>query len=172
MNLQKHKRLELALAAFANEYSKNMFKYIYEVGVQVLLSQILEFHFNEPHIIKRQQDKGDIQLEEFDIGKVHREYPAKVLFDNVVFGEPKQLEKVESEIDDKIGFESFYHQPGKYAIELKFVPLYQSGVKNTDLSFQDFKRMLGKIQDEENKDKVGYYYQYLEDKKIKAVHPD
>ncbi len=161
MSLTNYNRLNLALTAFANEYFKNRYKFIYEVDIQVLLSQVLDAHFNEPHIIEKQQKKGEgLKEKEFDIGKVHREYPVNVLFDNVVLGEPKQLDEVIGEIGFTPGFEAFYHQPVKYAIELKFVPLYQSGVKNTDNSFHDYERMLGKISKIENKERK--YFNELE----------
>ena len=92
--LQNHPKLNEALKNFAIEYCINPFKYLYEADVQVLLSKHLELEFSADHKIKREQKHyPSLDFEKrMNIGKVHREYPAGILFDNVVLGAPLQLE--------------------------------------------------------------------------------
>lgn len=111
----------------------NPFVNLYEVDAQVQLAIILE-----NHSIKREKNYHESinYIHEFDICKIHREYPPSVLFDNVVLGEPKYFENIN--VDYLIGYEAFYHQPIKYAIELKMIPLYQHGTLNADKSLDDY----------------------------------
>ena len=143
--LQNHPKLHEALSQFALEYCDNPFKYLYEADVQVLLSRHLESEFSASHKINREQ-KHYPSLEKeksMNIGKIHREYPAGIMFDNVVLGAPLQLE------DDPRApgqyFENWYHQPIRYAIELKLVPLYLlPRTKGADDSMDDYQRFAGR----------------------------
>ena len=140
--LNKHPQLLKALNSFAKEYSDNPYKYIYETDVQVLLSNHLEKVFSTEHIITREINSHNslADVETFNIGKVHREYPSDILFDNVVLGDPQQ--RSQEQKDNGINYESFYTQPIKYAIELKLVPLYVRGVVGADKSMDDYARFV------------------------------
>ena len=107
--LQNHPKLHQALSQFAIEYCDNPFKYLYEADVQVLLSKHLESVFNESHVIHREQNRYESleSIPSMNFGKSHREYPAGILFYNVVLGAPLQLG------DDSRAtnhyFENWYH---------------------------------------------------------------
>lgn len=142
--LQKHPKLNRALKKFAIEYCDNPFKYLYEADVQVLLSKHLESEFKDPHdIIREQNHYPSLDFEKrMNIGKVHREYPAGILLDNVVLGDPHQL--TNDQINRKLRYESWYTQPLRYAIELKLVPLYLlPKTKAADDSMDDYQRFVG-----------------------------
>ena len=142
--LQNHPKLNEALNNFAIEYCINPFKYLYEADAQVLLSRHLESAFHEPHEINREQNHyPSLDFEKrMNIGKVHREYPAGILFDNVVLGDPHQL--TNDQINRKLRYESWYTQPLRYAIELKLVPLYLlPRTKGADDSMDDYQRFVG-----------------------------
>ena len=160
--LQNHPKLHEALSQFALEYCDNPFKYLYEADVQVLLSRHLESEFSASHKINREQ-KHYPSLEKeksMNIGKIHREYPAGILFDNVVLGAPLQLE------DDPRApgqyFENWYHQPIRYAIELKLVPLYLlPRTKGADDSMDDYQRFVGYVKpDNKKKSKLDLLKKY------------
>jgi len=141
--LQKHPKLNEALKKFAIEYCDNPFKYLYEADLQVLLSKHLESVFSASHDIVREQNwyKSLEKKPSMNIGKVHREYPAGILFDNVVLGTSQQLN--EDQLARKLIFESWYSQPIKYAIELKLVPLYlRPKTKGADDSMGDYRRFV------------------------------
>ena len=91
--LQNHPKLNKALKKFANEYCCNPFKCLYEADVQVLLSRHLEVEFKEPYDILRKQNRYESleSIPSMNFGKSHREYPAGILFYNVVLGAPLQL---------------------------------------------------------------------------------
>ena len=142
--LQNHPKLIKVLRAFTDEYCDNPFRYLYEADVQVMLSRHLESVFSEPHLLKREQSHYPSleSVENMDIGKVQREYPAGILFDNVVLGEPLQLADDKKATNDY--FENWYHQPIRYAIELKLVPLYLlPRTKGADDSMDDYQRFVG-----------------------------
>lgn len=145
MKLSDHPELEHTLDAFAAAYCENVFTFLYEVDIQVLLGRILDIHFSKKHYIQKEKNthKSLENLTQFDIGKSHREYPPPIRFDNVILGSPKQIENIS--VDYEMFYESFYHQPIQYAIELKFVPLYQSGVLNADKSLDDYNRLIEKV---------------------------
>ena len=162
MCLDNHIELKNALEHFGIEYCRNPFLNLYEVDVQVQLTQILEKHFYKKHVIKRELsintsiDESNI---EFNIGKVHREYPPDILFDVIILGEPKQLNEILNDISDS-KFKAFYHQPIKYAIELKFIPLYSPiGVINVGKSTDDFLRLIKKVEALKFKDELEYAIQ-------------
>jgi len=141
MELDNHQKLKNALSKFAFLYCENRYKFLYEVDAQVALSLILEECFYEPHLIRKERISHHslMDLEEFNIGQVHREYPQAILFDNVILGKQKQIGDIKH--NDQI-FEAFYFQPVRYAIELKLVPLYQKGVLNADKSLGDYERFI------------------------------
>lgn len=142
MNLKKHPRLKKALDLFAKEFFSNPFKYIFEVDLQVLLSKNLEQEFSEPHLVKRKltKNKSLEKIKEFNIGKIHREYPSYVRFDNVVLAD--YVRQMPDEKMKLAKFEFFYRQPIKYAIELKHIPINQYGVKNAEMAHNDYKRFV------------------------------
>lgn len=164
MCLDNHVKLKNALEHFGVEYCSNPFLNLYEVDVQVQLAKILEKHFYKKHVIKRELSINTSINEsniEFNIGKVHREYPQDILFDVVILGEPKQLHEIPIDIN-KIEYEAFYHQPIKYAIELKFIPLYSpTGVINVGKSVEDYERLIKKVEGKEFifKDELKYAIQ-------------
>jgi len=157
--LGNHVELKNALEHFGIEYCSNPFLNLYEVDVQVQLAKILEKHFYKKHVIKRELSNNKSINEsyiEFNIGKVHREYPQDILFDVVILGEPKQLNEIGDISDRK--FEAFYHQTIKYAIELKFIPLYSpTGVINVGKSVDDYMRLIEKVK--KLKDELEYAIQ-------------
>lgn len=142
--LQNHPKLNEALKNFAIEYCINPFKYLYEADVQVLLSKHLELEFSADHKIKREQKHyPSLESEKsMNIGKIHREYPADIRFDNVVLRDPLQLS--EAQRKSNMYYENWYYQPVRYAIELKLVPLYLlPKTKAADDSMDDYQRFVG-----------------------------
>lgn len=161
--LQDYPKLHEALKKFAIKYCDNHFKYLYEADVQVLLSRHLESAFHEPHEINREQTHYPSlkPIQSMDIGKVHREYPTGILYDNVVLGKPLQLKKDDKNTPNNF-YENGYRQPVRYAIELKLVPLYLlPRTKGADDSMDDYKRFVGYVKpDNKKKSKLDLLKKY------------
>ena len=160
--LQNHPKLNEALKNFAIEYCINPFKYLYEADVQVLLSKHLELEFSADHKIKREQKHyPSLESEKsMNIGKIHREYPADIRFDNVVLRDPLQLS--EAQRKSNMYYENWYYQPVRYAIELKLVPLYLlPKTKAADDSMDDYQRFVGYVKpDNKKKSKLDLLKKY------------
>jgi len=161
MELINHKDLYNSLTEFAIEYANNPYKCIYEADAQVMISTFLERSFPQEHKIHRAIEWRSLKesnILDFNIGKVHREYPTPTRFDNVVLGNPKQHKELKEK--EYINYEAFYHQPVKYAIEIKLVQLYLSTVAGADKSISDYERLIQKVEDKLfNKDELEFALQ-------------